>query len=136
MEISNIRIGGMILSLLGFYFSFSYFRGPKWRRENFLIALLGSCVLFFVSANPNFLTWTAEFFSLSLSERGRILALLIGSNIALWMLFVYQRGRFSGQKIQPDRLFRKLSAWERLDIPDFKEKMRDIMIMMPAHPGP
>jgi cellulose synthase/poly-beta-1,6-N-acetylglucosamine synthase-like glycosyltransferase len=133
MEMSSLRIAGLIIGLIGFYVTFIIFRGPRWKRKNFIISGLLSLGLVIVSINPGVLNLIANIFQLKMEQRGRILALLIGSNIVLWFLLVYFKTSLDEYRYQFDLLIRKLGheAIEELLNREITDK--EIMVIIPAY---
>lgn len=133
MEISGLRIAGLIIGLLGLYVTFVIYRGPRWKRKNFVFFGLFSICLITVSVNPDVLNLAADMLKLEQKQRGRILALLIGSNIILWFLFLYSNTKIDEYGYQFDLLIRKLGREEIEDL--FKEEIagKEIMVIIPAY---
>lgn len=133
MELSSLRIAGLIIGLIGFYITFTIYRGPRWKRKNFIFLGLFSLALILVSINPDVLNLAANILQLKMEQRGRILALLIGSNIMLWFLFVYYKTRQDEHRYQFDLLIRKLGHEAIEDI--LKKEITDkgIMVIIPAY---
>ena len=86
MELSSLRFIGLLIGIVGLFITFIIFRGPRWKRKNFIFFGLFSLCLIIVSVKPDVLNRVAEFLKLEERHRGRVLALLIGSNIFLWFL--------------------------------------------------
>jgi hypothetical protein len=133
MEISSLRIAGLIIGLIGFYITFTIYRGPRWKRKNFVISGLFSLGLVVVSVNPEVLNLIANILQLKMEQRGRILALLIGSNIVLWFLFVYYKTRQDEYRYQFDLLIRKLGHEAIEDLLKREIADKEIMIIIPAY---
>lgn len=132
MEISGLRIAGLIVGLLGLYVTFTIYRGPRWKRKNFLFFGLFSVCLITVSVNPDVLNLAAEMLKLEQKQRGRILALLIGSNIILWFLLLYSNAKLDEYGYQFDLLIRKLGQEEIEDILKKEIAHKEIMVIIPA----
>ena len=132
MEMSGLRIVGLIVGLLGLYVTFKIYRGPRWKRKNFLFFGIFSICLITVSVNPDVLNLAAAMLKLEQKQRGRILALLIGSNIILWFLFLYSNSKLDEYGYQFDLLIRKLGQEEIEEL--FKKEIADkeIMVIIPA----
>ena len=107
---SNLRILGIVIGLIGLLLSFRMFRGQKWNRFNFVLLASFGFILFIISLNPDLLNITRRMMSLEETERGRIIALLICSNIALWFIVIYMRTTLVEQRLQFDKLVRIISA--------------------------
>lgn len=133
MEISTLRIAGLIIGLIGFYVTFTMYRGPRWKRKNFVVSGLFSLALVLVSVNPDVLNQAASLLQLEMEQRGRILALLIGSNIILWFLFVHYKTRLDEYRYQFDLLIRKLGHEAIEDILKRETANKDIMVIVPAY---
>ena len=74
---SNLRVIGLIVGLFGLFLTFKIYRGPRWRRLNFILFGIFSLSLIVVSLNPDLVNSTAGILALQKEQRGRILALLI-----------------------------------------------------------
>jgi len=86
-----------------------------------------------VSINPDVLNVIAEILKLERQQRGRILALLIGSNIILWFLILYLKAKLDDYRYQFDLLIRKLGHEEIEE--SLKEEIADkeIVVIIPAY---
>jgi hypothetical protein len=133
MEMSSLRIAGLIIGLVGLYITFTIYRGPRWKRKNFLIFGLFSFGLIFVSVKPDLLNLLANILQLKMEQRGRILALLIGSNIVLWFLLVYYKTRQDEYRYQFDLLIRKLGHEAGEDVLNREIADKEIMVIVPAY---
>jgi GT2 family glycosyltransferase len=133
MEISGLRIAGLIIGALGLFVTFRIYRGPRWKRKNFVIFGLFSLCLIIVSINPDAVNLAADFLKLEQKQRGRILALLIGSNIILWFLLLYFKSNLDEYKYQFDLLIRKLGREEIEDLLKKQITDKEIMIIIPAY---
>ena len=130
---SNLRIIGLIVGILGLYLTFRIYRGPRWRRLNFVLFGLFSLSLIAVSLNPNLLNTTAQMLRLERQQRGRILVLLIGSNILLWFVFIYLKTKLDDYKHQFDLLVRSLGYGEVKHMLGEEIRNKDIVIIIPAY---
>ena len=133
MELSGLRITGLIIGLLGLYVTLTIYRGPRWKRKNFIFFGLFSICLITVSVNPDVLNLAAEMLKLEQKQRGRILALLIGSNIILWFLFLYSNTKLDEYGYQFDLLIRKLGREEIEDLFEKDIADKEIMVIIPAY---
>ena len=133
MEISGLRIAGLVIGLFGLFITFRIYRGPRWNRKNFIFSGIFSLSLVIVSANPNVLNTLTEILKLETHQRGRILALLIGSNIFLWFLFPNLKTRLDEYKYQFDLLIRKLGHEAIEDLLKKEITDKEIMVVMPAY---
>jgi len=131
--VSNLRIIGLIVGIFGLLLTFRIYRGPKWKRLNFIFFGLFSVFLIVISINPNLLNVVAGMLALQRQQRGRILALLIYSNIFLWFLVLYLKSRLDDYKHQFDFLVRNLGHEEIKPILKNTAKDKEIMIIIPAY---
>lgn len=132
MEISGLRIAGLFIGFVGLYITFIIYRGPKWKRKNFIFFGMFSLGLIAVSINPDVLNHVTEILKLEQQQRGRILALLIGSNILLWFLLLYMQSRLDESRYQFDLLIRKLGHEEIEDLLMKEIADKEIMVVIPA----
>jgi len=133
MEMSGLRIGGLIIGLLGLFVTFRIYRGPGWKRKNFVFFGLFSIGLVVVSLNPGVLNIITGVLQLKKQQMGRILALLIGSNILLWFLFLYLKASLDEHKYQFDLLIRKLGHEEIKGLLQKEIANKEIVVIIPAY---
>lgn len=133
MEMSGLRITGLIIGVIGLFVTFAIYRGPRWKRKNFVFFGMFSLCLIIVSANPDAVNLAADLLKLEQKQRGRILALLIGSNIILWFLLLYFKSNLDEYKYQFDLLIRKLGREEMEG--QLKKGIADkeIVVIIPAY---
>ena len=130
---SGLRIAGFIIGLVGLYVTFAIYRGPRWKRKNFVFFGIFSLGLITVSINPDTLNHVAEILKLEQRQRGRILALMIGSNIILWFLLLYVKAKLDDYRYQFDLLIRKLGHEEIEDLLKKEIAGKEIMVVIPAY---
>lgn len=133
MEISSIRITGLIIGTLGLFVTFLIYRGPRWKRNNFVFFGMFSLCLIIVSIHPDVLNLIAEILKMEGRQRGRILAVLIGSNIILWFLLLYFNAVSDEYRHQFDLLIRKLGHEEIEDLLKKEIADKEIMVIIPAY---
>ena len=107
---SSLRIFGIIVGILGILLSFRMFRGKSWNRYGFLASMVFSVGLLVISLNPAVINIIPEMLNLEDVQRGRLIALLICSNIALWFVIIYLRTSLFAQQLQFDDLVRAIGA--------------------------
>ncbi len=132
MELSSLRAAGLIVGLIGLYVTFTIYRGPRWKRANFVFFGMFSLTLITVSINPDLLNHVAEILKLEQQQRGRILALLIGSSILLWFLLLYFKSKLDEYRYQFDLLIRKLGHEEIAELLKKEIADKEIMVVVPA----
>ena len=130
---SNLRIIGLIVGLFSLVLSFNIYRGPRWNRLNFILFGVFSISLITVSLNPAIVNNIADMLALQKEQRGRLLTLLIFSNILLWFLLLHFKTRFNDHKHQFDILIRNLGHKEKKHILEKEISNKEIMVIIPAY---
>ena len=126
---SGLRIAGLAIGIIGLIFTFLFYRGPKWKRLNFIFYSAVNVSLIAISINPNIVNFLRDLLALQQYQYGRILALLIISNIVLMFISVYTASKVENFRLQFDQLVRKLG----LDFLETASKnLKPIMIVIPA----
>lgn len=127
---SSLRIVGLAIGIIGLIFTFLFYRGPKWKRLNFIFYSAVNVSLIAISINPNIVNFLRDLLALQQYQYGRILALLIISNIVLMFISVYTASKVENFRLQFDQLVRKLG----LGFLDTASKnLKPIMIVIPAY---
>ncbi len=127
---TNIRLLGVAIALAIVAASFFYLRGEKGSRINFLLALAVSAILLFVSIEPNAVNVVRDVFNLGDFEYGRLLSLLVMSNIGLIFLSLYTKSKVDGVKHLFDRSLRAAAA-EAVE-PVSSGPLPDVVVIIPA----
>lgn len=130
---SNLRILGLIIGIVGLISTFLIYRGPKWKRSNFVLFTLFNLSLIIVSLNPDVVNFARDMLALKASQRGRIIALLIMSSIFLFFYSIYTNSKLDKYQIQFDRLIRSLGAKALEESAAVLEEIKPIMVVMPAY---
>lgn len=130
---SGLRIFGMIIGAATLVFAFFRYRGPKWKRSNFIWLSLFGLLLMLISYNPNLVNFAKDMLSLEEYLYGRFLALLILSNVFLFFFIIHLQSRQSKTMIQLDNLIRSIVASETHKTIDCIQKIKPIMILIPAY---
>jgi hypothetical protein len=130
---SNLRITGFIIGAIGLIATFFIYRGPKWKRANFLLFTLFNLSLVIVTLNPDVVNFIRDMLALKASQRGRVIALLIISSIFLFLYSIYTNSKLDKYQLQFDRLIRSLGANTLEKSAAVLEKIKPIMIVMPAY---
>jgi len=131
--VTNLRIIGLVIGSLGLIATFLLYRGDRWKRTNFFLFSLASLTLAVVSIYPDSANILRDMLSLQEAQYGRLLALLIATIIFLLFFSFYSRAKLEYLRMQFDRLIRKLGI-ERLGTGlEVEEKMRPIMVLVPAY---
>jgi len=130
---SNLRITGIIIGIIGLLATFIIYRGPKWNRLNFVLLTLFNFCLVIVCFNPDVVNFIQDALSLKELKRGRIFALLIISNIFLLFFSFYTSSKHEKLRLQFDGLVRSLGADAFAKHNKIYEKIKPIMIVVPAY---
>ena len=127
---SSLRIVGLIIGIVGLIATFLFYRGPKWKRFNFVFFSFFNLSLISVTINPNVVNFLRDLLSLQEYQYGRILALLIISNLILVFFSFYSISKVENFRLQFDKLVRKIGSGY-LESAD--EHIKDIMVLIPAY---
>ena len=127
---SGLRIAGLLIGIAGLITTFVLYRGPKWNRLNFAFFSLFNISLIAVTLNPNIVNFLRDLLSLQEYQYGRILALLIISNLIFVFFSIYSVSKVENFRLQFDRLVRKLGTHQLEPVSD---KMHAIMVLIPAY---
>jgi hypothetical protein len=127
---SSLRLVGLIIGVLGLIATFLFYRGPKWKRFNFVFFSLFNISLIAVAINPNVVNFLRDLLSLQEYQYGRILALLIISNLILVFFSFYSISKVENFRLQFDKLVRKIGSGY-LDAAS--ENIKDVMVLIPAY---
>ncbi|MCF8052204.1 MAG: DUF2304 family protein [Desulfobacterales bacterium] len=126
---SNLRIFGLVLGLLLLVITFVSYRGPRWKRWNFTLFTLFSLGLIAVSIDPDMLNFFRDVLSLGKASRGRIISLLILSNILCIFFIFLNFSKNENLRLQFDRLVRHLGSRHQMEL---ISGLQPIMVLIPA----
>jgi hypothetical protein len=126
---SNLRIFGLIIGICLLVITFLSYRGPRWKRWNFALFTLFSIGLIAVSVNPDILNFFRDALSLGKASRGRIISLLILSNIFCIFFIFLNFSKNENLRLQFDRLVRHLGSRHQ---PGLISGIQPIMVLIPA----
>ncbi len=127
---SSLRLVGLIIGILGLICTFLVYRGPKWKRLNFIFFSFINLALIAITINPNVVNFLRDLLSLQKYQYGRILALLIVSNVVLMFFSLSTASKAENFRLQFDQLVRKLGLGSFEITP---EKIKPIMVVIPAY---
>ncbi|HDH53383.1 MAG TPA: glycosyltransferase, partial [Nitrospirae bacterium] len=126
-----IRVVSGLLGITFALWAFVQFRKRFIKRyEFFLLAILGTG-LFTVAIYPDSINIIAGMMAMDNRQYGRIIALLILSNMLLWLLVISQRSKDSIKSIQFDLLVRRI-AMERFFEKNAVKTVKEITVIIPA----
>jgi len=130
---SNIRILGCAIGILGLLATFIFFRGPKWNRLNFILFSLFNLTLITVTINPNSVNFLRDLLSLHSAQRGRIITLLVVSCIFLVFHSLYTKSKVENLRLQFDRLIRNMGLVALEKAVEIKDSLKPIVLVIPAY---
>ena len=130
---STLRILGFIIGLLGLLATFLVYRGARWKRSNFIFLTFLNISLMTVTINPNILNVLRDAMSLQNAYRGRIIALLIISNIFLLFYIFFTKLKLDNIHLQFDRLVRSLGSKDIEQNIELINCIKPAMVLIPAY---
>lgn len=129
---SNLRLLGIAIGIIGLLVTFLYYRGPKWRKFNFFILSLFNLSLITVSVNPGSVDFLRKAFSLEQAVLGRIISLVIVAVIFLIFLSLYLKSKIERMRSNFDNLVRALGIKNFEVDENYKNAIKPIMVIIPA----
>lgn len=130
---STIRWLGIVVGLLGFFYVFHRFRQGRARRIDFFWSTLFSFSLMMVSVYPNSVSLIRDILLLEEAQFSRLIAIIIVSNIVLWVFIFYAQFRWTKYVDQFDQLIRQLGVEEfTRRYPEIKS-LPPVVVVIPAY---
>lgn len=126
-----IRILSGLLGVFFAWWAFSQFRKRFIKRREFIFLVILGIGLIMVSIYPDSVNIVAGMMALDNREYGRLIALIIISNMLLWLLVIRQRSKDGVKSLQFDLLVRRV-AMERFFEKDVLRTIREITVIIPA----
>ena len=126
-----LRIIGGVFSIAIVLWAFSRFRKHRIRRTEFLLMTFFGMGLLTVSIYPDSINILAGMLSMDNKHFGRLITLLILSNMLLWLLVFGLRNKDSNDSMQFDLLVRKL-ARDHFLREEGLTRIKEIMVILPA----
>lgn len=123
-------IGGFFGTIL-ILWAFSRFRSHLIRRNEFMFTSLFGTALIIVSVMPDSINIVAGMLSLENRQFGRLITLLLLSNLMIWMLVFSLRSKDLRKSIQLDLLIRKLAREKFIEKAGL-DRINEIMVIIPA----
>jgi hypothetical protein len=130
---STLRIFGCLIGIVGMFTTFLVYRGARWNRSNFIMLAMLNISLIAVTINPNILNALRDALSLQTAYRGRIIALLIISNIFLLFYIFFTKLKLDNIHFQFDRLVRSLGSQEVEQNQELIKCIQPAMVLIPAY---
>ena len=128
---SNIRIVGILLAIFSAGFASVYFRGPRWNCLSFAAIWLFAIALLVVSLDPDSIDSLRDAFNLGEFQYGRLLFILIISNIVTIALVVYTNTKIDSLKYLVDRTMR-VAALDEVAGPQSALQSAGAVVIIPA----
>ncbi len=129
----NLRMLGLVIGILGLLITFLTHRGIKWKRSSFVMLSLINAALIIVSIAPNSVNILRDMLSLHETQYGRLFSLIILATIFLLFFSIYTKTKLNNLEIQFDTLIRKFGAGQLENSIDLREKIKPIMVIIPAY---
>ena len=130
---STLRIFGCLIGIIGLLATFLVYRGARWNKSNFIFLALLNVSLIIITINPNVLNILRDSLSLQTAYRGRIIALLIVSNIFLLFYIFFTKLKIDNIHLQFDRLVRSLGSQDLEKNIELFKYIKPAMILIPAY---
>jgi hypothetical protein len=130
---STLRIFGCLIGVAGLLATFLVYRGARWNKSNFILLALLNISLITITINPNILNSLRDALALRAAYRGRILALLILSNLFLLFYIFFTKLRLDSIHLQFDRLVRSLGSKEVEQNLELIKCIQPAMVLIPAY---
>lgn len=129
---SVLRLFGMAIGGGLLIFVLRYYRRERWSRGAFVLGSVTGTSIFTVSADPASVDFLRDLFSLETAEYGRLLFLLICSNLAALLLIVYAKAKIDRLKDLVDRSLRFAAVEAVAPADQLPERVKPIMVVIPA----
>ncbi len=126
-----IRVMSGALGLFVATRAFSQFRHHLIKRREFFLLLIMGIGIFTVSLYPDTINIVAGMMAMDNRQYGRLIALLILSNLLLWVLIVSQRSKEAVKAKQFDLLVRRF-AKENYFTKEVHKTLKEITVIIPA----
>lgn len=130
---STLRIFGCLIGVAGLLATFLIYRGARWNKSNFILLALLNISLITITVNPNILNSLRDALALRAAYRGRILALLILSNLFLLFYIFFTKLKLDSIHLQFDKLVRSLGSKEVEQNLEIIKTIQPAMILIPAY---
>lgn len=130
---SGLRIIGLITGVGGLLLTFFFYRGSKWKKKNFVFLSAVNLFLILVSIYPDSVNVLRDLLSLQEAQYGRLLALLVSTNVFLLFFTFYTSAKLENMHIQFDKLVRRLGIQEANNAAEHEDKIIPIIILIPAY---
>lgn len=130
---SVLRWTGLLIGAALLLYAFARFRGARSSRGDFALTVLLAGGLALVSAFPSSVNLLRDMLMLEREQFSRLIAILIASNLGLWLLLLALRARGHRQADQFDHLVRALGRSEFRRLYPERQRLSDVVVVIPAY---
>jgi hypothetical protein len=130
--VSALRWLGLLVGVLLLLDAFARFRGARVSRVDFAMRVLLAGGLMTVSAFPSSVDRLRDMLMLEREQFSRLIAILIASNLLLWLVLLATRSRGDRQADQFDALVRALGLSEFRRLHPDRDPLPDLVVVLPA----
>ena len=129
---SLLRWLGLAIGVAVLLHAFARFRGARSGRMDFAMASLVGLSLAVVAAFPASVNLLRDMLMLEREQFSRLIAVLIASNVLLWLVVIAARSRATHSAEQFDQLIRALGVSEFRRLYPKQEALAPIVVVLPA----
>lgn len=132
LDISFLRLSGIALGSISVFIALLRFRSHAKKRGLVWSLLLFGTILTTIGVFPSVVDFPTELLLLREQKGGRLLTLLILSNVCLWFISIYQRSKTEKILFQLDSFVRNHSLLF-FNKDGLKDVGKSVVILMPAY---
>lgn len=132
-EFSALRFAGLICGFIAFAICFHRLRTYAHKRTDVWLLFSFGVALTLVGLFPDLVNFPSSIFRMGGYQWGRLLTLLIFSNILLWFFVFYQRAKNENRFYQFDNLVRALTVTDFLKNNTIENVKENIIVLIPAY---
>jgi len=131
--LSPLRFIAVFTGIVAVTISFFRLRFHADKRTDVWLLIIFGMGIVLVGLFPGLINFPADILSLGEQQGGRLLTLMIGSNILLWFVILYQRAKSEKRYYQFDDLVRGLTVSDFLSQNETEFITRPIIVLIPAY---
>ena len=132
-HISSLRLVGIFVGIIAIAICFLRLRTHANKRTDVFFLFIFGVALLMVGLFPDLANFPSSILSMGGSQWGRLLALLIFSNILLWLFVFYQRAKNENRYYQFDNFVRAFTVTDFLTNHRIDHIKDSIVILIPAY---
>ncbi len=133
LTISALRFSGIFLGIVALAICFNRLRVYSKKRTDVWFLCVFGMVLLLVGLFPDLVNLPSSIFNMDGYQGGRLLTLLILSNLFLWFSLFYQRAKTENRYFQFDNLVRSLTVSNFLENNNIDHMASSIIVLIPAY---